>query len=187
MAVAQFHTATKRTRTVVAVVVGLGLLATVLFLVLGRVFGLDKRPGFFGTLAPFYSDINLVVEILMVIGLTIGLFLIRNRQRSAHQYMQTAMVLFNLVMMFFFMGIVFVQLLKPGTTISLSVIAEIFHGTIGIIAILIGLYLFLLMNNLLPKGWQIKGWKNLMRVAFGLYCVVALGGLVLYYLFFMVH
>jgi hypothetical protein len=83
------------------------------------------------------------------------------------------------------MALIFVQLLKPGTTVSLSVIAEIAHGTVGVIAILTGLYLLLAMNDLLPKNWQIKNWKNLMRFTFWAYCAVAVGGIAVYTLFFL--
>ena len=38
---------------------------------------------------------------------------------------------------------------------------------------------------LLPKNWQIKNWKNLMRFAFWTYCAVALGGIAVYALFFL--
>jgi len=185
MAVSKWIYATKTTRNISATVIGLGLLGTALFLILGRRFGLDARPGFFGTHAPLYSDINLAVEIFMALGLIAGYILIRSKFRSAHQYMQTAMVLLNLVMTIFFMALIFVQLLQPGTTLSLSVIVEIAHGTIGIIAILTGLYLLLAMNDLFPKSWQIKNWKNLMRFAMWAYSAVAVGGIAVYVLFFL--
>jgi hypothetical protein len=185
MAETKWIYANKTTRNISAIVVGLGLFGIVLFLILGRKFGLDAHRGFFGTYAPLYSDINLVVEILIVIGLIIGYILIRSKLRSGHQYMQTSMVLLNFIMMIFFMGIIFVQLLQPGTTLSLSVIAEIAHGIVGIIAILTGLYLILAMNDLLPKSWQIKNWKNLMRFAIWAYGAVALGGIAVYSLFFL--
>jgi hypothetical protein len=185
MAESKWFYANKSTRNISALVIGLGILGTALFLVLGRKFGLDARPGFFGTYAPLYSDINLVVEMLMVIGLISGYILIRNKIRSGHQYMQTAMVLLNLVMTIFFMALVFVQLLKPGTVLSISVLAEIAHGTVGVIAVLTGLYLLLAMNDLLPKSWQIKNWKNLMRFAIWAYGAVALGGIAVYALFFL--
>jgi uncharacterized membrane protein YidH (DUF202 family) len=95
------------------------------------------------------------------------------------------MVLLNLVMTIFFMALVFVQLLKPGTVLSISVLAEIAHGTVGVIAVLTGLYLLLAMNDLLPKSWQIKNWKNLMRFAIWAYGAVALGGIAVYALFFL--
>ena len=185
MAKADWVYTSRKTRTTVFVVVALGLVATILFLLLGRISGLDAKPGFLGTYAPLYSDINLILEIIIVIGLTIGYFLIRARQRSAHQHLQTSMVLWNLVFMLFFMGIIFVQLLNPATTFSLSVIAEILHGVVGLIAILLGLYLVLHMNDALPKKMQTKAWKNLMRIALGLYALVGLGGIAVYILFFV--
>ncbi len=185
MAQQQWIYAKKTTRNISAIAVGLGLLGTALFLILGRRFGLDTRPGFLGTNAPLYSDINLIVEILMVIGVITGYILIQNKIRSGHQYMQTAMVLLNLVVTIFFMALIFVQLLNPATTLSLSVIAEIVHGTVGVIAILTGLFLVLTMNDLLPKSWQPKKWKNLMRFAIWAYIAVAVGGIVVYVLFFL--
>ncbi len=177
--------ANKTTRNISAVVIGLGLLGTILFLVLGRVYKLDAHPGFLGTNAALYADLNLIVEILMVIGLIIGYILIRSKLRSGHQYLQTAMVLINTVMVFFFMGLIFLQLFQPGTTFSLSVIVMIAHGVAGIVAMLTGLFIILMMNDLVPNSWQIKGWKNFMRFAFWAYCAVAVGGLAVYSLFYL--
>jgi uncharacterized membrane protein YozB (DUF420 family) len=185
MAVPKWIMAKKNTRSMMAIVIGLDLLGTILFLILGRKFSLDARGGFLGTHAPLYSDINLVVEILIIIGLIIGYLLIRHKDWSGHQYMQTAMVLLNLVMTILFMGIIFVQIFTPGTTISLPIFALIAHGTVGVIALLTGLFLLLQMNNFIPKNWKVKKYKNLMRFAFCAYCAVAVGGLAIYCLFYV--
>lgn len=185
MAESNWIYANKKTRNISAIVIGLGLLATILFLVLGRAFKLDTHQGFLGTHASLYPDINLIVEMIMVIGLVIGYILIRSKLRSGHQYMQTAMVLVNTVMVFFFMGLIFLQLFQPGTSFSLSVIVMIAHGVAGIIAMLTGLFIILMMNDLVPKGWQIKQWKNLMRFAIWAYGAVGVGGLAVYALFYL--
>jgi hypothetical protein len=169
----------------VAVIVAVLLVAISLFLLLGKRLGLDVRPGFFGTFAPFYADVNLVAQIILIVGLLIGFFLIRAHKSAAHQYLKTSLVLFSLVMTVFFMGVKLIQLLSFGLSFSLIVLVEIFHGFMGTLAILAGLFLILRMNNALPKNLRIAWWKNLMRITFGLYLLVGVGGITLYFLLYI--
>lgn len=169
----------------VAILVTVLLLAMSIFLLLGKRLGLEARPGFLGTFAPFYSDVNVIAQILLVVGLIIGFLLIRAHKTNAHQYLKTSLVLFSLVMTVFFMGVKLFQLLSSGLSFSLIVLVEIFHGFLGTLAILAGLFLILRMNNALPKALRISWWKNLMRITFGLYLLVGLGGIVLYILMYV--
>lgn len=72
----------------VAVIVAVLLVAMSLFLLLGKQLGLDVRPGFLGSFAPFYADVNLIAQIILVVGLLIGFILIRAHKSDAHQYLR---------------------------------------------------------------------------------------------------
>jgi hypothetical protein len=169
----------------VAVIVAVLLVAMSLFLLLGKQLGLDVRPGFLGTFAPFYADVNLIAQIFLVVGLIIGFILIRAHKSGAHQFLKTSLVLFSLVMTVFFMGIKLVMLLASGLSFSPIVLVEIFHGMMGTLAILAGLFLILRMNDALPKALRISWWITLMRITFGLYLLVGIGGIVLYFLLYL--
>lgn len=169
----------------VAVIVAVLLVAMSLFLSLGKQLGLDVRPGFLGTFAPFYADVNLVAQIIFIVGLLIGYILIRAHKSGAHQYLKTSLVLFSIVMTVFFMGIKFKMLLASGFSFSPIILVEVFHGLMGTLAILAGLFLILRMNNALPKTLRITWWKNLMRITFVLYLFVGVGGIALYFLLYI--
>jgi hypothetical protein len=55
----------------------------------------------------------------------------------------------------------------------------------GTLSILAGLFLILRMNNALPNPMRITWWKNLMRITFGLYLLVGIGGVALYVLLYI--
>ena len=170
----------------VAVIVAVLLVAMSLFLLLGKQLGLDVRPGFLGSFAPFYADVNLIAQIILVVGLLIGFILIRAHKSDAHQYLKTSLVLFSLVMTVFFMGIKLMMLFTSGLSFNTIILIEVFHGELGTVAILAGLYLILRMNNLLPKALRIHWWKTLMRITFGLYLLVGIGGILLYVMLYVI-
>jgi hypothetical protein len=169
----------------VAVIVAVLLVVTSLFLLLGKRLGLEVRPGFLGTFAPFYADVNLIAQIVLLIGLLVGFILIRAHKSGAHQYLKTSLVLFSVVMTVFFMGGKLIMLLASGVSFSPIILVEGFHGLMGTLSILAGLFLILRMNNALPNPMRITWWKNLMRITFGLYLLVGIGGVALYVLLYI--
>lgn len=175
----------RRAKWLVAVIVAVLLVAMSLFLLLGKRLGLDVRPGFLGTFAPFYADVNLIAQIFLILGLLVGFILIRAHKSGAHQYLKTSLVLFSLVMTVFFMGGKLMMLLASGLSFSPIILVEGFHGLMGTLSILAGLFLILRMNNALPKAMRITWWKNLMRITFGLYLLVGIGGIALYALLYI--
>ena len=54
--------------------------------------------GFLGTGATLYADLNLLVQLLMGVGLLIGMMLARKKNFRAHKYCQSSVMLLNLVM-----------------------------------------------------------------------------------------
>ena len=166
----------------------LALVGTSIFLAWGIVTGIATRPGIFGTKAYLFSDLNLIAQILLLLGLGVGSYFARKGNISAHRYVQTGMVLFSIVLTCFIMIPPFLKYTLPEIPGNLSTdynLVSTIHGMMGLFAISCGVYLLLQMNNLIPVRWRVPWWKNLMRITFALYWIVGLLGLATYYLWYV--
>ena len=147
--------------------------------------GREGEPGFVGPGA-LIADLNLVLEVLLLLGLTFGAWLARRGNIEAHRINQTIWVLVNAALVAFIM-ISSMQDAKPE---SLAGFAEPriwvtwVHATIGTLTLMGGLWLILQMNDVLPKAVHITWWKNLMRCTLAGYWIVALLGLWIYRLWY---
>jgi uncharacterized membrane protein YozB (DUF420 family) len=171
-------------RNIFKVVIFLALAFAAVFLVSGNLNGLAHQPGFLGTHAHLYSDINLFAQILLLAGMTVGFFLAHYGKIDAHQYNQTTWVLFNIVLTICIMIIRFSEDVISGLPANLQqayAIVGIIHAVLGSLAIICGVYLLLRMNKLIPKAWRVPWWKNLMRVTLGLYLATGLLGVITYF------
>jgi plastocyanin/uncharacterized membrane protein YozB (DUF420 family) len=173
----------------VAVVVGLLVVGTAVFVVVQRnATSLGGGPGFLGTRAGLFADLNLLAEIVLLVGLLVGYGFARRGNIPAHQYNQTAWVLFNIVLTVFIMAVVFSRQVTPGIPEKLGeayTLTSTLHAVLGTVTILCGIYILLRMNKLLPKALRVSWWKNLMRVTLGLYWLTGLFGLGTYYVWYI--
>lgn len=132
-------------------------------------------------------DLNLVLEILLVAGLTFGYWLARRGNIAAHRYNQTIWVLLNAVLV----ALIMAGSMESAELESAADLAKIhigvpwLHAAIGAATVASGLWLVLQMNGLLPKRLHVRGWKTLMRITLAGYWVVAVLGLVIYYAWFL--
>jgi uncharacterized membrane protein YozB (DUF420 family) len=158
-----------------ALFIGVALFVILLLgIYLGR---LADAPGFLGTYTTLIADVNLVAQLALLIVLIAGLIAIKRKKTPVHRSLQTTVVLLSIILTVFIMAGRFFQLYSSGVTAWLLV----FHGMLGLTAILLGVYLVLVMNNRLPKGWHTKKWKLLMRVTWLLFLLVSLGGITIYW------
>lgn len=138
--------------------------------------------GFLGP-GPLLADVNLLLEILLVLGLTVGMRLARSGSIEAHRVNQTAWVLVNTALVAFVMASAMASFKLP----SLKALADVgnaitvLHGLIGTFTFLSGMWLVLQMNDILPPQWHVQRWKALMRITLAGYWAVALLGIVTYY------
>jgi len=160
-----------------------GTLAGILWLGANK---LEGTPGFLGP-APLIADINLTLEILLLAGLSFGFFLARSGNIDAHQYNQTTWVLLNVVLVAFIMA-GSMQDVKPAKMADFAearIAITWLHALAGSFTVASGLWIVLQMNGILPKRWHINWWKNLMRATLAGYWIVALGGMVTYYFWYV--
>jgi hypothetical protein len=169
-----------------AILAGCAAAATTAAVVLGLVAaGKADKGGFIGR-GGLNADINLVLELLLVLGLTYGFHLARKGNIEAHRVNQTTWVLVNAAL---------VACIMAGSILSfkLNSLADLadpgigitwLHALIGTLTAVAGLWLVLQMNDILPQRFHITWWKNLMRLTLAGYWTVALLGLATYYFWY---
>ncbi len=171
----------------IAIIVGVVLLSVVVATLAIRAAGVASAKGFLGSRAGLLADINFSLEILLLIGLTVGYGLARRGNIRAHQYNQTAWVLFNIVLVVFIMALSFRLQVAPGIPAKLGrpyYWLSTVHAAIGGLTILSGIFILLRMNKLVPKALRVKWWKNLMRGTLVGYWLVGLLGVGTYYVWY---
>lgn len=132
------------------------------------------------------ADINLVLEVLLVLGLTFGYLLVRKGNVEAHRVNQTIWVLVNAalvssIMVEAILGFKlnsFADLADPGILVTWL------HAAIGAFTVVGGIWLVLQMNDVLPARFHVRWWKTLMRLTLAGYWAVALLGLATYYFWY---
>ena len=177
-----------QTKRILTFVLIIGLIALSVFLALGGPSGIAARPGIFGTKANLFSDLNLIAQIVLLSGLSLGMVLARRGHITAHQYNQTAWVSINIVLTIFIMVVAYYETILPGLPGVLSQafgLVSTIHAALGLLAIACGVYLILRMNQRIPKKWRIKNWKRMMRLTLALYLLVGVLGLGIYYVWFI--
>ena len=178
----------RKVKIIISIIFAFLLIGAGVFLASGGPTGIAARPGILGTRANLFSDLNLFAQILLLLGLCAGAVLARRGHISAHQYNQTWWVLFNIILTIFIMVVAYFEYVIPGLPDDLRNahgIVSTIHAALGLLAILCGVYLILRMNQLIPKRWRVKWWRKLMRITLGLYVLVGLFGLVIYYVWFV--
>lgn len=135
----------------------------------------------FGTDASLAARVNLILQTAMGVLLVFGAFLARRRGRyRVHGLCQSAVMLLNLVLI--------ARVMAPSFHLNLSrrssAVAAI-HGSLGILAELLGLYIVLAAGtSLLPDRLRFKRWKLWMRIELALWWVVLLLGVGTYWLWY---
>lgn len=165
---------------------GAGAVATAALVLFIRATTKAGAPGFLGP-GTLIADVNLVLEILLVLGLTFGFFLARKGNIEAHRCNQTAWVLINAVLV----ALIMASSMQDAEVKSLADFAETrlwitwLHALIGTATAVAGVWLVLQMNDILPQRLHVGRWKTLMRVTLAGYWTVALLGIATYYFWYI--
>jgi len=143
--------------------------------------------GFVG-LGPRIADLNVVLEVVLVLGLTFGMRLARAGSIEAHRRNQTIWVLANAALV---VAVMLPSLLRaaPGTVGDFAhapAWATWVHVALGVATLASGVWLVLLMNDVLPARWHTARWKTMMRATLAGYWLVALVGLATYVVWYRV-
>lgn len=145
--------------------------------------------GFLGTGATFRADLNLVVQISMGLALLVGMFLAKRKKFRQHKYVQSSVMILNLIMIFLIMAPSFhkqVQPQIPGGLREAYYLVPYVHAALGTLAEVLGLYIVLVAaTKILPSKLRFRRYKPWMRTELALWWLVVLIGVSTYYVWYI--
>ena len=142
-----------------------------------------NRPGFLGTKAILLSDISLILILLTAILFTIGWRLIRHGHVEAHRWVQTTAAALNAVVVLGVMIYSFYTHILPGLPGKFfegSYGVTTVHALVGMIGLVLGIFVVLRGNKLVPYRLRFNNYKTFMRTSYALYMFATLLGVVAY-------
>jgi uncharacterized membrane protein YozB (DUF420 family) len=145
-------------------------------------------PGFLGTNAPFRSDVTLLLILVTAVLFTIGWRLARRKRYKAHRRIQTSAVILNTFAVLFTMVSSFWIHILPGIPSKLGegdYAVTTIHALVGTVGLVLGVFIVLRGNNLVPKALRFKNYKLFMRTSYAIYMLATLLGVFVYILVFV--
>jgi len=145
--------------------------------------------GFLGTKAPVRSDITLILILITAILFTIGYRLAIRKRYEAHRWVQTSAAILNTIVVLLAMINVFSVYIMPGIPAKLfqgSYGATTLHGLVGAIGLILGIFVVLRANKLVPKSLRFKNYKLFMRTSYSIYMLATLLGVVVYIMAYII-
>jgi hypothetical protein len=140
--------------------------------------------GFLSSAAPWGTNLTLVLELGMGVGLLIGALLARMRRFAAHAWCQSAVVLLNLALIAATMAPSFRRLVVPALPDKLGKPAYALataHAALGTVAQCAGLYILLAAGTkVIPERFRITRLKLWMRSLLLMWWIVLALGLATY-------
>jgi uncharacterized membrane protein YozB (DUF420 family) len=140
-------------------------------------------PGFLGTHALFLSDLTLILILLTALLFTIGWQLARHKHYQAHRWVQTVTAILNAIVVLAVMIRSFIVHILPGIPGKLlqgDYGVTTVHAIVGMVGLLLGIFVVLRGNELVPKSLRFKKYKLFMRTAYILYMLATLIGVIVY-------
>ena len=144
--------------------------------------------GFLGGNGALGADVSLVVSLLAAALLTIGWRLAARKRFEAHRWVQTAAACLNAVLVLAWMVRSFVVYILPGIPGSFghgSYAVSTVHAVVGALGMVLGLFVVLRGNELVPRGLRFSNYKLFMRWSYALYMLGTLTGVIVYYVVYV--
>ena len=145
-------------------------------------------PGFLGTGAPLGSDLALLLVSFSAVLLTIGWQLARRGHYEAHRWVQTGAVTLNTIVVVLVMIRSFTTHILPGIPSKLlegDYGVTTLHALTGTMSVLLGVFVVLRANGLVPPALRFENYKGFMWTAYALYMLATVLGIAVYVLAFV--
>jgi uncharacterized membrane protein YozB (DUF420 family) len=142
-----------------------------------------RGTGLFGLTTPFGANLSLVVMLAAAVLFTVGWRLAVRKQYDAHRWVQTVAVILNASLVLAWMVKYFVLYVLPEIPARLgdSTYAVItVHAVVGAIGLVLGVFVALRGNELVPKGLRFSNYKLFMRSSYALYMLATVLGVLIY-------
>ncbi len=133
--------------------------------------------------APPLANITLTLTLITAVSFTIGWQLARHKKFEAHRWVQTITVIVNAGVVLIVMVNSFLTHILPGIPSRLlqgDYAVTTLHALIGTVGLLLGIFVVLRGNGLVPKALQFKNYKLFMRTSYILYMLATLLGVIVY-------
>ena len=145
-------------------------------------------PGFLGTRATFGPDIALVLILISSLLFTIGWQLAVHKHYDVHRWVQSSAAIINalvvlVVMIGSFWGFFLPEI--PRNFVRPSIWVTTVHAVIGTAGFLLGSFVALRANKLVPQRCRFKNYKLFMRTSYVLYMLAAAVGIAVYVVTYM--
>ncbi len=140
-------------------------------------------PGFLGTRALLHSDLSLLMILVSAVLFTLGWRLAVGKKYGAHRWIQTSAAILNTFVVLVVMIASFIVYILPGIPGKLlqgTYGITTLHAFIGSLALLLGVFVVLRANELVPTRLRFKNYKLFMRTAYVLYMLATLVGVIVY-------
>jgi uncharacterized membrane protein YozB (DUF420 family) len=145
------------------------------------------RSGFLTSKAPLGSDVSLIAMIVAAVLFTIGWRLAARKDLEAHRWVMTAAVILNLIPVAIWMIRYFALYTLPELPQHLDkgvYALTTIHAIVGAIGVVLGVFVALRGNELVPKALRFKNYKAFMLPAYGLYMAGTALGVAVYLVVF---
>ena len=145
--------------------------------------GLLNSPGFLGTNAPFRIDLTLILILVSAVLFTTGWILAIRKRYEAHRWVQTSAVILSTLVILFTMVSSFLIHILPGIPGKLNqgdYALTTIHAIVGLVGMLLGVFIVLRANKLVPKALRFRNYKLFMRTSYALYMLATFGGVIVY-------
>jgi uncharacterized membrane protein YozB (DUF420 family) len=145
-------------------------------------------PGFLGTNGNFAADMTLVLGILVALMFTTGLILAKLGKYKVHRWVQTSAASLNLILVLWLMVLPFRDFVVKNvgeTRPHYFYVITTAHAVVGTFALLLGVYVVLAANKVLPKFMRFDNWKGFMRTSYALYMLATAFGIWVYFTWFV--
>jgi putative membrane protein len=129
------------------------------------------------------ADLSLALILLSAVMFTIGWRLAVHKRFNAHRWMQTASATLNAVVVCAWMIRSFVLYLVPAIPGKLgqrSYAVATTHAAVGVVALVLGVFVVLRGNELVPAALRFKKYKPIMRTSYALYMAGTVLGVLVY-------
>jgi uncharacterized membrane protein YozB (DUF420 family) len=144
----------------------------------------ELKEGFFGTAAPRYADLMLLLELGMGLTLLGGAVLARRKRFRPHAYCQSAVVILNFAIILLVMLPSFHVHVIPKIPAKLDKAyysLATAHAVLGAVTEIAALYILLSAGtNIVPQQFRLTRYKLWMRSVLVLWWLVLLFGLATY-------
>ena len=140
-------------------------------------------PGFLGTNATFRPDLTLVLILVTAMLFTIGWQLAVRKRYTAHRWVQTLAASLNAIVVLSTMissFLIFILPGIPGKLLEGSYGVTTVHALVGMVGLVLGVFVVLRGNELVPQSLRFTNYKLYMRIAYALYMVSTLIGVAVY-------